>query len=99
MPHERKLLVIDVETGGFNPDSHSILALAALVYEDGRIVSEFYSLICEGAIIISEDSALRVNGLSLDDVRANGMNPYDAWVTLTNMLMMHWPMPSQITLV
>jgi len=95
---QHKLLVIDTETGGFNPESHSILSLAALVYEDGKIVSEFYTLICEGHVIVSEDAALKVNGLSLERLRANGVSPYDAWVTLTNMLTMHWPASSKIIL-
>lgn len=85
----RKLLVIDTETGGLNPDSHSLLSLAALVYHDGVVEDEYYTLINEGQIVLAEEAALGVNGLTIEQVRAEGVAPLQAVNSIVAMLMKH----------
>jgi len=59
-----KLLVIDTETGGVDPDRHSILSLAAVVWEDGRVTGELEVLVAETDITVTP-KALEINGIDL----------------------------------
>lgn len=82
----QKLLLIDTETGGLDPRIHSILSFAAVVIHDGAIEAFMYTLVNEGPSIISEDAALKVNGLTLEKIRAEGAGPLEAVNTLEHML-------------
>lgn len=84
-----KLLFVDTETGGLSPESHSILAIAALVVEDGQILDEYYSLIREDEVIIAEHSARKINGLRIEQVHQDGVSPLEAVVAITAMLNKH----------
>jgi DNA polymerase-3 subunit epsilon len=42
-----RFLVIDTETGGLQPEMHSILSLGAVVWDDGILGEEFEVLIAE----------------------------------------------------
>ncbi len=81
-----KILVIDTETGGLNPESQSILSLAALVVSNGVITDQMYTLINEGANIIAEGSALTINGLTMSQIHSEGVTPSVAVDLLTAML-------------
>jgi DNA polymerase III epsilon subunit-like protein len=59
-----KLLVIDTETGGFDPEKHSILTLGAVVWADGAIAAEMELLIIETPIIV-DPGALKVNHIDI----------------------------------
>lgn len=46
----RKLIVVDTETAGLDPNEHSIISFAAVIYQDGGISGHFQSLIQENPI-------------------------------------------------
>lgn len=84
----KPVLVIDTETGGLDCEKHSLLSLAAVVYADGMVRDQLYLLIKEDDIV-AEESALKVNGLSLDMIREEGFSPKEAVASLENFLDEH----------
>ena len=93
---KRKLLVIDCETGGLDPQMHSILSFAAVVVNAGAIEDMMHLLIAEPEII-AEPEALRVNGLSVEQLKVAGVTPAQAVWALENMLQQH-DMRGRVTL-
>lgn len=61
------MIVLDVETSGLNPATHSILSLGALDLEDPT--NQFYDecRIWDGAL--ADEAALQINGFSEKDIR------------------------------
>ena len=43
----KKLIVVDTETGGLDPSIHSIVSFGAVIYQEGSISGEFYTLVAE----------------------------------------------------
>jgi DNA polymerase-3 subunit epsilon len=86
---KRKLVVVDTETGGLNPESHSILSVAALILDGDKIVDEYYTLINEGECVVAEGSALKVNGLTMERVRSEGVSPEVAVKGINDLLTKH----------
>lgn len=85
---KRKMLVIDTETGGLDPTKHSLLSIAALVYHDGAIEDEFYTLVNEGNVV-ADEAALKINGLTLDEIEREGQSVGQVVGALENMLDKH----------
>jgi DNA polymerase-3 subunit epsilon len=63
----KKLIVVDTETGGFDPCKNSILTFGAVLYHDGAAVSTFLGKVCEPVLEVDEQ-ALAVNGIRVKDV-------------------------------
>lgn len=84
----QKMLVIDTETTGTDATKHAIVSLAALVWDQGVIVDEFYVLINDvdytGALV--EPTAMKVNGITIEQLRAAGVTPKEAVKQFTQML-------------
>ncbi|HEX3357927.1 MAG TPA: 3'-5' exonuclease [Tepidisphaeraceae bacterium] len=74
-----KLLVFDTETGGIDPQFHSILSLGAVVWEDGSILDEIEVPIAEASILATPE-ALAVNKINLDEHKRMGCAPADAMI-------------------
>lgn len=81
----KKILVIDTETGGLNAETHSILTLGAVVWNDSFIEDKLEITIAEPEII-ADAKALEVNGLTVEEVQAKGVSPLQAVMTLQNFL-------------
>jgi len=74
----RKLLVVDTETAGLDASQHSILAFAAVIYQDGSITGEFHTLVAEPTLCIENitdeqraegiKDAFEVNGIKVADL-------------------------------
>lgn len=88
MSAKRKLLIVDCETGGLDPEKQSLLSIAALVWHDGAIEDHWYGLIHED-VIVAEPAALKVNGLNLDTIRDEGFSPLSAVLEIQSMLQKH----------
>lgn len=71
---KKHILFVDTETGGLNPHEDSILSFGAALIYDGAIVDTFYTLIREEKIIVNP-AALKINGLSVEKVQAEGVPP------------------------
>lgn len=72
-----KLLVIDTETGGLDPATHSILSVGAIVWEDGKLGDSFEVYVLEPKLQI-DNKAMEVNRISLPWLHQHGLNPVDA---------------------
>lgn len=73
----RKLLVIDLETSGLDPDLHSVLSIGAAVWDDGNIVDSIELYIREDVVAVQQE-ALLVNQIDLSWLRENGISPVEA---------------------
>ena len=69
----KRLVVIDVETGGLDDREHSILSLGATIWMDGEIGSKFHTYIHEENMVTTPE-AMRVNGITQDEI-ATGVSP------------------------
>jgi DNA polymerase-3 subunit epsilon len=69
-----KLVIIDTETGGIDPLKASILALAAVIWENGEIRDQIELHIKESPIV-AEPEALRINRIDLKDLTTYGLVP------------------------
>jgi DNA polymerase III epsilon subunit-like protein len=93
---KRKLLVIDTETGGLNPECHAILSLAAVVYHDAP--EEHIHLVIKDPEGLLSSSALAVNGFTEERVNAEGVTPWEAVQRLKALLQKN-DMRGRVTLV
>lgn len=73
---QQPLLVIDTESGGLNPNEHSILSLGATTLPV-RETGDFEVIIREDNVV-TEAEALSVNKMSLDWINENGKTPSEA---------------------
>ncbi|WP_067924064.1 3'-5' exonuclease [Alicyclobacillus shizuokensis] len=71
------LLFIDTETGGLNPDKHSLLQVAMQLY-DGENEHEPFTLFIKHEEYVVTEEAMRINGLSLSDINKYGFTPTEA---------------------
>lgn len=72
-----RLLVIDTETGGFNPYRHSILSLGAVCWRPGKSLDRIELFILEPKLTYTK-RALKVNKISIEWLRQNGVDPSEA---------------------
>ena len=84
------ILVVDTETGGFDPSSDSLLSLGAVVWKAGEIRGALEILIAEPTIVASNE-ALAVNNLDIDQLRRVGISPRDAVKQLEAFVRAHFP--------
>lgn len=64
-----RLIVIDTETGGFDPSKNALLSVAAV---DSHLNEEFTAIIKPDPEWICEPDALAKNGFTLDFLKKNG---------------------------
>jgi DNA polymerase-3 subunit epsilon len=70
----REIVVLDTETGGLDPLTHSILSVG-LVNGDGSQTLEFYVKEPE---IVTNPRSMKVNRIDLNVVEAEGVSPVEA---------------------
>jgi DNA polymerase-3 subunit epsilon len=63
-----KILWFDSETGGLKPKLNPILTLAGIIEVGGKVVEEFYFKIKPFHGQIVEDGALKVNGITREEI-------------------------------
>lgn len=94
-----KLLVIDTETGGLDPDKYSILTLGAVVWhDDPSIKRETFEVEIAEVPIVAEPGALAVNGIDVTRLSREGKNPLVAVSMFHNFVKRHFPEDGQIAL-
>lgn len=84
----RKILVIDTETGGLDPEVNAICSLAAVVLHEGSPDGAMHVLIndVEGEL---EPAALGINGYSRETLQTYGVSPAAAVEALEQFLLFH----------
>lgn len=82
-----RIISIDTETGGFDPQRHAIISLGACVWE-GHVVAEQEWVIkdTEGEL---DAGALQVNGFSRDIIAAKGQPAIEVLQSLQSFVFTH----------
>lgn len=87
MKKPTRFVVLDTETGGFDPATDSILSLGGVVIADGVIQEQgFYLLVNEGEHYHANEGAIAVNGITLEQTQADGLSPAQVVRFLHNWL-------------
>lgn len=72
-----KILFIDTETGGLDPNFHSLLSVAFAVWENYEIKDAIEVMINDGILNVSE-KALEINGINIEQHSIIAKKPSDA---------------------
>ena len=72
-----KILFIDTETGGLNPDKHSILTIALAVY-DGKNIIELKEIAIQQREYVVTAKALEINNINLVEHDKSAISTKDA---------------------
>lgn len=87
MKKPTRFVVLDTETGGFDPATDSILSLGGVVIADGVIQQQgFYLLVNEGEHYHANEGAIAVNKITLEQTQADGLSPAQVVKFLHNWL-------------
>lgn len=84
-----KLLVVDTETGGVDPLSHSLLSLGAVVWNGGTLGAQFEVLVAEEPLLVT-DRALEINNIIPDQHAQVGLAPVLAVQLFLSFLTEHF---------
>ncbi len=92
-----RLLFIDTETGGLDPGKHSLLSLAMVVWEDGKIIDSREILINDGILSVTEE-ALSVNRIDIEKHQQSAVSPAGAMDKILLFIGKYFPQQIKITL-
>lgn len=85
-----RVLVIDTETGGLDPLRFSILAIGAVVWDDGVVVATSDRYVREDEIVV-EPVAMSINRIDIATLSNHGVSPAQAVADLRCFVMAHFP--------
>jgi len=94
---EDRLLIIDTETGGLNPNKHSLLSLAIVVWEDKEIIDSQEILINDGKLSVTEE-ALFINKIDIGKHKESAISSSEAIVKTLLFINKHFPHQRKITI-
>lgn len=92
-----KLLFIDTETGGLNPETHSMLSLAMVIWEDMEIIDSRELLINDGILSVTEE-ALSINKIDIEKHKQSAISPTQAIEKILLFIRKHFQQHGKITL-
>ncbi len=92
-----RLLFIDTETGGLDPNRHSLLSLAIVVWEDMKIIDSQELLINDGILFVTEE-ALSINRIDIEKHKRTAISPSLAIEKVLLFINRHFPQQGKITL-
>lgn len=72
MKNHEKILFIDTETGGLDPEYHSLLSIGLVQWEDSRITGTKEILVNDGKLNVTE-AALAINKIDLNSHKVNAI--------------------------
>jgi DNA polymerase III subunit epsilon len=93
---ENRLLFIDTETGGLDPEKHSLLSVAMVVWEDMEITDSLELLINDGILSVT-DEALAINKIDIEKHKKSAMSPSQAIEQILLFTSRHFPRQRKIT--
>jgi DNA polymerase-3 subunit epsilon len=94
---EDKILFIDTETGGLDPNVNSLLSIGFAVWQNFKIIDKTEILINDGKLNVTEQS-LKINQIDLESHKKNALYPKDAIQQIKLFLDKHFPVNQKITL-
>ena len=92
-----RLLFIDTETGGMNPDKHSLLSLAMVIWEDMEILDSQELLINDGILAVTRE-ALSVNKIDMEKHKQLAVTPSQAIGKILIFIRKYFPQQVKIKL-
>ena len=92
-----RLLFIDTETGGLDPDKHSLLSLAMVIWEDMEIIDSQEILINDGILSVTEE-ALSINKIDIEKHKQSAVSSSQAIENIFLFIGKHFPGQGKITL-
>jgi DNA polymerase-3 subunit epsilon len=92
-----RLLFIDTETGGLDPDKHSLLSLAMVTWEDMEIFDSQEFLINDGILSVT-DEALSINKIDIEKHKLSAISSPEAMEKIILFISYHFPRQKRITL-
>ncbi len=92
-----RLLFIDTETGGLDPNKHSLLSLAMVVWEDMKIIDSQELLINDGKLSVTEE-ALSINKIDIEKHKQSAISPSQAIEKIFLFISRHFPQQRKITI-
>ena len=92
-----KLLFIDSETGGLDPDKHSLLSIALVVWEDRKIIDSKEILINDGILSVTQE-ALTINRIDLEEHKQSAVSSSLAMAEILLFIGKHFAGKDKITL-
>jgi DNA polymerase III subunit epsilon len=92
-----RLLFIDTETGGLDPDKHSLLSIAFVIWEDKEIIDSKEILINDGILSVTEE-ALAINKIDIEKHKQSAVSSSQAVDEILSFIGKHFPGQGKITL-
>jgi DNA polymerase III subunit epsilon len=92
-----RLLFIDTETGGLDPDKNSLLSLAMVIWEDREILDSMEVLINDGVLSVTEE-ALSVNKIDIEKHKQSAVSSSRAMDEILSFIRKYFPQQRKITL-
>ena len=92
-----RLLFIDTETGGLNPNKHTLLSLAMVVWEDKEIIDSQELLVYDENLAVTKE-ALSINKIDLEKHKQSAISSYQAIEQIVLFVNKHFPGQRKITL-
>jgi DNA polymerase III subunit epsilon len=94
---EDRLLFIDTETGGLDPNKHSLLSLGMVVWEDNKIVDSQELLINDGQLSVTKE-ALSINKINIEEHKKIAIPSAQAIEKIIAFISKHFPDQRKITI-
>jgi len=92
-----RYLFIDTETGGLNPDEHSLLSLAMVIWEDMEIIDSMELLINDGVLSVTKE-ALSINKIDVEKHKRSAISSHQAIEKIFSFTSKYFPEQHKITL-
>jgi len=83
---KQSYIVLDVETGGLDPNTHSILEISGILWEPGNKIQPVFDCYVKEENIVTVPRAMEVNQINLDKVNKQGRSPKEAVNYIKNRL-------------
>ena len=97
MQHPDSILFIDTETGGLDPEHHSLLSVGLVVWRDNEIYETEEILINDGILNATRD-ALEINRINVDEHKNSSISPQEAIQQMIQFLKRNFDISEKITL-
>ncbi|TGE23915.1 3'-5' exonuclease [Hymenobacter aquaticus] len=92
-----KILFLDTETGGLDPEINSLLSVGFIVWQEGKILDGIEILINDEVLNVSE-YALKINKINIADHRKNAFKSVDAINKINEFISKHFSKTHHVTL-
>lgn len=93
---EKTFLIIDTETGGINPEKHSLLEIAGCAWYPGEEPEELFSFYVREPSLVVDEKALEVNKINLNKVIEEGLTPNIACRKIYNTVRPYWMKSTEV---